>query len=154
MAGAYRTILKFVTIIGLVAVACDTLTVLPATVSVVERAAPVVFARSVNDAVPLPLPDPLTVIHETGLDALQAQPAGAVTVRVPVNFVAVVVNDIGATVDEQPVPASETVNAFPAMVRVAERDVVELLAVTLKATIGLRTTYCTTLAVAPVERTH
>ena len=131
----YLTMRTFVTMVGLVRVACDTLTDLPATVSVVERVAPVLFARRLNDAVPLPLPDPLTVIQDTGLDALHVQPACVATVIVPVSVEPAAVKDVGETVYEQLAPACETVKDFPAMVRVSERAVVDVLAATLKPTL-------------------
>ena len=124
-----------VTIVGLVSVACETLTDLPATVRVVDRVAPVLFARRLKDTVPLPLPDPLTVIHDTGLDALHVQPPWVVTVMVPVSVEPAAVNDVGDTVYEQLAPACETVKDLPAMVSVTERAVVDVLAATVKPTL-------------------
>ena len=89
---------RFITTVGLVAMGCDTLTDLPAIVSVVERGPPVVLVNALNDTLPLPLPDPLTVIHVTGLVAFHVQPVAAVTVMVPLTVLPAGDSDIGATV--------------------------------------------------------
>ena len=54
-------------------------------VSVVERAAVPVFAATVNETLPEPLPDaPLVIVtHDAGLVAVQLQPAVVVTVPEP-----------------------------------------------------------------------
>ena len=63
-------------------VACDTVTVRPATVTVVERAAPV-FGAADSVTLPLPLPDApwLTVSHGAALWAVHEHPLGPVTLR-------------------------------------------------------------------------
>jgi hypothetical protein len=131
----YLTMRTLVTIGGFVSVACETLTDLPATVSVVERAEPVLLACRLNDTVPLPFPEPLTVIHVTGLVAFHVQPADVVTLIVPVRLVPAGVKESGATAYEQLVPDWETVKAVPAMVKVAERAVVDVFAATVNLTV-------------------
>jgi hypothetical protein len=66
--------------------ACVTLKVVPAIVSVPDRFVVAVFAATLNDAVPLPVPlaPPVTVIHDALLAAVHAHPAPAVTVLLPV----------------------------------------------------------------------
>ena len=64
---------------------CVTLKVVPAIVSVPDRFVVAVFAATLNDAVPLPVPlaPPVTVIHAALLAAVHAHPAPAVTVLLP-----------------------------------------------------------------------
>ena len=66
--------------------ACVTVNVEPAIVSVPTRVVAAVFAATLNVTVPLPEPAApvLTVIHVTLLAAVQAHPAPAVTVLLPV----------------------------------------------------------------------
>jgi hypothetical protein len=68
------------------AAACVTVNVAPAIVSVPVRLAAIVFAATVNAAVPLPEPvAPLvTVIHGALLAAVQEQPVATVTLLLPV----------------------------------------------------------------------
>jgi hypothetical protein len=57
---------------------------LPAATRLPLRLLVVRFAAIVYDTVPDPVPDPFTVIQDVAVDALHVQPAGAVTVSVPV----------------------------------------------------------------------
>ena len=82
----------------------------------------------------MPLPDApaLIVIHAALLDAVQLQPAPAVTVMVPVAAAAVVrFDEPGEIVDVHVVPACVTVKVCPPIVIVPVRDVVPVLAMTL-----------------------
>jgi hypothetical protein len=62
-----------------------TVKTLPATVTVVDRAAVVVFAETLKLTVPLPLPlaPMMTATHPAPLEAVHEHPAGAVTAIVP-----------------------------------------------------------------------
>ncbi|HET7218195.1 MAG TPA: hypothetical protein VFJ02_09100 [Vicinamibacterales bacterium] len=78
---------------------CATVSVRPAMVSVPERLDEVLFAATLNEAVPLPLPDPLpTVIHETLLVVDQVQPLAVVTAAEAEPAVAATVIDVGEMV--------------------------------------------------------
>ena len=63
------------------AAASVTVNVWPAIVAVPVRPSPVGFASTASWTVPFPSPvaPPTTVIHATSLEAVHAQPAGAVT---------------------------------------------------------------------------
>ena len=63
-----------------------TLNVVPAIVKVPDRLVVAVFAATLKEAVPGPVPlaPPVTVIHDALLAAVQAHPAPAVTVLLPV----------------------------------------------------------------------
>ena len=80
--------------------ACVTVTAWPATVSTPAR--DWVVGLATKEYVTLPEPEPLappvTVIHETELEALQPHPAGEVTVTVPVPALAAAAAVVGATV--------------------------------------------------------
>jgi hypothetical protein len=65
--------------------ACATVTVLPATVAVPVRELALGFAAMESATGPLPLPEAgLTAIHDTPLEAVQAQPESVVTARLAV----------------------------------------------------------------------
>jgi len=78
----------------------------------------------------LPDPDPVSVIQLIVLEAVQAQPAWAVTAIVPVTVVAATISDVGARLIEQE-PLCVTVNVPPATVIVPTRLAVVVLAATL-----------------------
>jgi hypothetical protein len=70
---------------------------------------------------PLPLAPDVTVIHESLLVAVHAQPLPAVTATLPVPPPDGVLALVGAIENEHPLPWL-TVKAWPAMVAVPERD--------------------------------
>jgi hypothetical protein len=105
---------------------------LPAIVRVPLREVAAVLAATVYEETPLPLPVVLAVIQETLLDELQAQPAVAVTLTLPLPPAALndalVAESVYVHVDE---PAAWlTVKSLPAIVRVPLRVVVAVLAAT------------------------
>jgi hypothetical protein len=75
------TILRLDGAVGFVEAVWVTETLFPATVSVVERPVVAVFATTVYDAVPLPVPEADIATHVTGVDDDQAQPACVDTVN-------------------------------------------------------------------------
>jgi hypothetical protein len=83
---------------------------------------------------PLALPDPVTVIHDAGLETLHAQPDPVVTEIVPVPPAAARLSDAGVTRKVQPLAACVTVKPLPAIVRAAERDEVVAFAAIVKPT--------------------
>ena len=94
----------------------------PATVSVPARAHPE-FEAIVYVAVPLPVPEPVTVIQDALLEAVQAHPEPFVTAMVPPPEPALVVAAVGL-IEEVPLPAAcVTVNVCPAIVSEPERPV-------------------------------
>ncbi len=110
-----------------------TVNVTPPIETVPVRAAAMVFAATVYESVPLPVPVPpaVTVIHASLLIAVQPQPVGALTVTtldVPDD---VVDTDAGETPETQLTPACVTVNVWPPIVSVPVREVVPVLAATL-----------------------
>jgi hypothetical protein len=112
--------------------ACVTLIVCPATVSVPDRSAPVVFAETLNVALPLPGPPPLaSVIHGAELDALQAQLPPVVTLIGRLDAADERTAVVGDTLKVQTTPACVTVNVWPAIVTVPVRAVVLGFAATL-----------------------
>jgi hypothetical protein len=80
--------------------ACVTVNVLPPIVIVLVRDAVLAFAAAVKPAEPLPDPvaPDVIVIHVSVVDAVQLQPAGAVTVIVPVPPPATTDCDVGEIV--------------------------------------------------------
>jgi hypothetical protein len=66
--------------------------------------------------------DPVTVIHDTGEDDVQAHPGCVVTVTVPVPPAAGIVPATRVTANVHDAPACVTVNVLPAMVSVPVRD--------------------------------
>lgn len=84
---------------------------------------------------PLALPDPATVIHDAGLATVHVHPAPVVTVIVPVPPVAFRVSEAGLTLNVQAAAACVTVNVFPAIVSVAERDAVVVFAAAVKSAV-------------------
>ncbi len=113
---------------------CVTVTVWFATTSVPDRGGPLAAATAnVTDPGPLPLAPDVIVIHGSGLDALQAQPAAAVTVTVrepPVGSASCV---SGATSKLQPGDCV-TARACPAIVTVPLR-VGPVVAATFRVTL-------------------
>jgi hypothetical protein len=102
----------------------------------VDRVTVPVFGCTVYIAVPDPVPEPDTVTQEAVVVAVQAQPACVVTViepDVPVGG-AVIPEGESANVQDG-LPASVTVNDFPAMVRVAALDRALVLGATLNVTV-------------------
>lgn len=98
-----------------------TVMVLPATVSVPERAGPLVADTfAVTVPLPLPLPPLVIVIHDAWLAAVHAQPASAVTVTVPVPPDDGTDSVCGAAENVQPWPWL-TVIVCPATISVPER---------------------------------
>ena len=103
--------------------ACVTVAVWPAIVTEPIRCVPVGLAAIESTTAPLPLPDaPLvTVIHESALTAVQAQPLTDVTEMLP----AVAPDDTDTLVDDrvnvQAGAACVTVNVRPPTVMVADR---------------------------------
>jgi hypothetical protein len=110
--------------------------VVPAIVTVPEREAVPVLAAVLRLTVPLPEPEApaVTVIHETLLTAVHAQPVGAATLTEPVPPAAVIVAEVGVMVSVQGAAASVTVKVAPAMVKVPVRAVPAGLAAALKPT--------------------
>src|SRR5581483_761014 len=98
---------------------CVTVNVRPPTPIVPVRAPPP-FAATVNAIVPLPLPDaPLVIeIHDAVDEAVQEQTAGAVTVKLPDPPLDPTDWLDGAIENAHDTAACETVNVFPAIVRV------------------------------------
>jgi hypothetical protein len=85
------------------------------------------------DTVPFPVPlAPLVIeAQEVLLDAVQAQPAGAVTATVPGVAPAATDAPVGAIANVQGIPACVTVNVWPAMVSVPVRPVMVVFAAML-----------------------
>jgi hypothetical protein len=83
------------------------------------------FAAIVSVTDPLPLPDVgLTVIHDALLEAVQAQPAGAVTLTLDVPAPAATDSVVGDAENVQGTPACVTVTVCPATVTVPVRELV------------------------------
>lgn len=79
---------------------------------------------------PLPVAPALIVIHASLLEAVQLQPAGAVTVTVPAAPPATTFADVGEIVELHGAPACVTVKVFPPIVRVPVREAVPALGAT------------------------
>jgi hypothetical protein len=107
-----------------------TVNVLPAIVTVPVRGDTDVFAAELKLTEPLPAPDApaVTVSQLSLLTAVQAQPAGAVTVTVPVPPFEATLCDVGKIVSVQVMPAWLTVKGLPAMVSVPVRDEIDVFA--------------------------
>ncbi len=118
---------------------CVTVKVLVAIVTIALRAAAVVFAATLKLTVPLaePLAPPVTVTQLAPLVAVHAQPDVVVTAAVPVPAAAPNARLVGEMLNVQPAPACVTVKLRPAMVSVADRLVVAVLAATLNVTVPL-----------------
>jgi hypothetical protein len=116
-----------------------TVTVCPATVSVPVRDVVEVFAATVNATVPLPVPELplLTVIHAALLAAVHVQPVPAVTPTDPLPPADVSDAEVVESVKVQGAPACVTVTVFPAIVSVPEREVADVFAATVNATVPL-----------------
>ena len=95
-----------------------------------------VLVATLNDVVPGPVPlaPAVTLIHAALLAAVQAQPAPAVTVLLPVPAAAVNVWLLGE-IEYAQAPACVTLNVVPAIVSVPDRLVVAVLAATLNAVV-------------------
>ena len=109
------------------------MTVFPAIVREPERLAVDVLAATENETVPLPVPEAPAVIlsQEVSVEAVQAHPAGALTVTESVLAAATGLKAAGVTVKLHVIPAWLIVNFAPAIAIVPERAVVEVLAATL-----------------------
>jgi hypothetical protein len=107
-----------------------TVNVLPAIVTVPVRGDTDVFAAELKLTEPLPAPDApaVTVSQLSLLTAVQAQPAGAVTVTVPVPPFDTTLCDVGEIVSVQVMPAWLTVKVLPAIVSVPVRDEIDVFA--------------------------
>ena len=81
-----------------------------------------------------PLAPLVTVSHATELDACQLQPVAAATDTLPVPAVLGAGALVGVTVYVHVRPAWLTLKGCPAMVRLADRDDVDVFAATLKTT--------------------
>ena len=106
------------------AAACVTVKVLPAIVSVADLPGVAVLAAAVNPTLPLPLPvAPVEIVtHDAPLVAVQAHPAAAVTVTVPVPPAAG--SDwLAGEIAYEHAAACVTVNVLPAAVSVPVRIV-------------------------------
>jgi hypothetical protein len=112
-----------------------TVNVRPAIVAVPERAAPL-FSATVTSTVPLPLsgPDDRIVSQSAWLDAVQAQPFGAVTVTVSVAPLASTLRESGLMLNVQ-APDCDTVNVCPAIVSDPVREAPAGWAAALKVTV-------------------
>src|SRR4051794_36197843 len=106
-------------------------------VSVAVRGVAAVFAVAANASVPVPFPLPpeVTVSQVALLEEVQAQPAGAVTVSVPVRAAAASEVLVADSENVQVVFACVMVNVCPAIVSTAVRAVLPVLAVTLKVSV-------------------
>jgi hypothetical protein len=116
-----------------VAAAWFTVRVLPPIETVPVRAVATVFAETVYESVPLPVPvaPAVTVIHALLLVAVQPQPDAAPTVTMPDVPAGVIETTAGVTAETQLTPACVTVKVFPPIVSVPVREVVPALAATL-----------------------
>ena len=110
-----------------------TVKVLPPIETVPVRAVATVFAETVYENVPPPVPfaPAVTVIHASLLVAFQPHPAGALTVAMLDVPEAVIETDAGEIPVTQLTPACVTLKVWPPMVSVPVRDVVPMLAATL-----------------------
>jgi hypothetical protein len=119
--------------------ACEIVTVRPAIVIVPVRRDVLSVGSTLNDTGPLPVPlaPPVIVIQGTLLAAVQLQAAVVVTAEDPVPPVAPIEIKVGATVNEQVPAPCVTVKNCPAMLRVALRIWVLVLAAALKLTDAL-----------------
>jgi hypothetical protein len=84
-----------------------------------------------TDPFPLPLAPAVIVTHAAALDAVQAHPAPAVTLTLPVVASAPVDTVVGDNEYEQTAPSCVTVKVCPPIVSVPVRDADEGLAETL-----------------------
>jgi hypothetical protein len=108
------------------------------TVKVPLRDEDPVFAATEYPTLPLPLPlDPLVIVsHDVLLlTAVHVQPVPAVTETVPVPADGVKVCDVGEAVTVQAAPACVTDTVCPAIVTLALRGVVKVLAVAVSVTV-------------------
>jgi hypothetical protein len=112
-----------------------TVTDWPATVTTSVRGLVVALAVAVR--VTLPSPVPLagdTVIHEAVVEAVQLQPAAAVTVTDALPPLPGVLTVVGVTVKLQPAPAWSTTTGLVATVTVARRAVADVFGATVRTT--------------------
>jgi hypothetical protein len=82
--------------------------------------------------VPDPVPEAVSVIHETVVDDVHAQPAWVVTVIVTVPPPPGTVTSTGVTENVQDGLGSVTTNVWPAIVKVADRSLVVVFAPAVK----------------------
>jgi hypothetical protein len=110
----------------------------PPTVIVPARTLAVVFADTEYDTVPLPVPlaPAVIVIQLSLLVEVHAQPVVAVTLRLPLPALALRFGLVGATVMLH-VPLWVTVTAWPAIVSVPVRVLVDVLAATSNSTVSV-----------------
>jgi hypothetical protein len=110
-----------------------TVNVLPPIDTVPVREVVAVFAATVYEKVPLPVPvaPAVIVIQASLLVADQPHPADALTVTMLEPPDAAVVVDVGESADTQGTPACVTVNVWPPIVIVPVRELVLALAATL-----------------------
>jgi hypothetical protein len=85
------------------------------------------------------VPDPVSVIHVTGLETVHVHPLAVVTENVPVPPVIATLSEAGLTENAQGA-ACVTVKAFPAIVSVAVRDAVVVLAAIVNVVVPLPVT--------------
>ncbi len=125
------------TVIVQPAAACDTVNVEPAIVSVADLGDVVVLAATLKPTDPLPLPlAPLVIVtHDTGLEAVHAQPAATVTVTVPDPPLDATDWLVGEIVGVHVDAGCVTVNVLPPMVSVPVRAVDPPLAAALNVTV-------------------
>jgi hypothetical protein len=116
--------------------ACVTVTDWPATVAVPVRGLAPVLAAYVSVTDPFPLPDAgLTTIHAVPLDAVQPQPAGAVTATLAVPASAPADSVAGEAENVQSTPACVTVTVWPATVAVPVRALELVFAAIVSVTV-------------------
>jgi hypothetical protein len=114
------------------AAACEIVTVCPPIVTVAVRTVVPVFTVAVYVTLPLALPlagD--TVSQLLSLEAVHAQPDGAVTLIVPVPPAAPTEAAVGESTYEHGIAACEIVTVCPPIVNVAEREVVDVFEATV-----------------------
>ena len=108
---------------------------MPATLSVAERAVVPVFAAIMYVADPDPVPEPVNVIHAAAVDDVQAQADCVDTVIVPLPPPGGRVTMRGVTANVHDALGSVTMKVLPAIVSVAVRGEVVVLAVAVKRTL-------------------
>jgi hypothetical protein len=115
-----------------------TLNVVPAMVRVPVRPEPVLGATSnVTDPFPVPVPPPVTVIHDALLNPVQPHPVATVTALLPLPPAAVKDCVVGEIEGEHEAAAWLTVNVAPAIVSVPVRLDATVFAATLNVAVPL-----------------
>ena len=112
---------------------CFTLKVFPPTDTVPVRNVVAVFAATVYENVPFPVPvlPAVTAIHASSLIAVHPHPAAALTVTTLEAPEAAAVVDVGESADTHETPAWLMVKVCPPIVSVPVRDAVRVFAATL-----------------------